>query len=407
MLSLDGLHIALVPSWWPSPQQPIAGIFFRTYAQAYAAAGARVGVIYPDLVGPRDWLRPPRPPIVPVLSVQEDEQVPVVRVRGLHSAVRIPAIQMRRFLAWLRHGLKEYCRRFGNPDVLHAMCAIPAGWSCLHLGADWARRTLVTEHTGPFEDVLRPQSGGSYALKALTEAPAVVAVSDHLRGQMRACGIARPIEVVHNPVDAAFLDPSPPPAATQDHSGRATLSAVFVGRLVPEKGLHELAAAAIRLAEAPGAPTAIDWHIVGDGPLAQPLRARLAEAGLRDRLHMHGFLSRHDVARRIRDADLLVLPSHGETCSLVACEALSMGRPVIGTRETALEELIGPEDGLLCAPGGVDSLLDAIATFCAAPQRWSWQAIAARAARRFHPRRVAEQYAPLFRQLAGRGVGGD
>jgi hypothetical protein len=41
MAVMTGIHVVIVPSWWPSPEQPINGIFHGDYARAFAAAGAK------------------------------------------------------------------------------------------------------------------------------------------------------------------------------------------------------------------------------------------------------------------------------------------------------------------------------------------------------------------------------
>ena len=129
MSHLAGIHVLLVPAWWPSPEQPISGIFCTDYAQTFSAAGAKVGVVFPDLVSVQHLGKGTRIPWRPRLTVEDLSGVPVIRIRGLHTAFGRPALQMRRFRRWLRWGLREYRARYGEPDVLHAMCSIPAGWA--------------------------------------------------------------------------------------------------------------------------------------------------------------------------------------------------------------------------------------------------------------------------------------
>ncbi len=107
--------------------------------------------------------------------------------------------------------------------------------------------------------------------------------------------------------------------------------AVFVGRLSPEKGVDLLIDA---WREMEGAPLAI----VGDGPAAEPLRARArGVAGVR----FLGACDRHGVLRALREAAFAVVPSRWyEISPFAAIEAMACGRPVVGWRGGALAELV-------------------------------------------------------------------
>ena len=50
-------------------------------------------------------------------------------------------------------------------------------------------------------------------------------------------------------------------------------------------------------------------------------------------------------------ADFLVLPSLGETFSVVVVEAMACGLPVVATRVGGVPELVDEQTGLLVEPG--------------------------------------------------------
>lgn len=400
-----------MPAWWPSPENPAAGVFFEDYARAFAVAGARVGVIYPDRVGLRHLrtLRqvkslPLRPRIVTetIKRRSPESAIPVIRIRGMHTALGRPGIQMRRFRDWLRRGLDAYCRDNGRPDVLHAMCAIPSGWACLETAGTIGSRLVITEHTGPFRLALQPPSAAPFVFEALAGAEAVVAVSDDLRQQMRESGVTRPIEVIGNPVPPEFQPAAPPPPRC-DANGRPTYRAVFVGRMTAAKGIRELLAAAERLRHE--SQFRFVWDLVGDGELRREIERRFRKSGMSEDYSLSGRLDRPGVARHIADAHFLVLPSHGENCPMAVCEALSIGRPVIGTRGTGCEPLIGPEDGALCRVADVNGLADAIRQIIGEYGRWDWRTISARARKRFSGPTIVERYASIFQRMTDRSGG--
>ncbi|MCK6484389.1 MAG: glycosyltransferase [Phycisphaerae bacterium] len=435
-MDLRGLHILLVPAWWPSIEQPTAGIFNVDYARVFVAAGAKVGVVFPDLVPIRHWRFAQGAGLIPRLideQLHDDPPIPVVRIRGLHAALRQPAIQMHRYCRWLRRGLARYVSQHGLPDVLHAHCAIPAGWAAVAVRAQWTRWitagassrfracgsdpgtagsdskagcpaittpiVFITEHTGPFSLTMTPPAAGRFTLAALRTADAVVAVSQHLRQQMQAAGVDRPIEVIPNTIGTEFRF-VPAPAMSNASDGRRIVHVSFVGRLADEKGVWELAEAAGQLWS--DVQFAFHWRFIGDGPQRAALQERLASALPSDRVRFDGPCNRRHVAQALQESHMLVLPSHGETFGLAAAEALAVGRPVVATFTPGCEAIVGPDDGILCPVGRPTELANAIRNVAAEYARWDGFAMSQRAFQRFGPVRLVEAYARLIGQLVQR-----
>jgi teichuronic acid biosynthesis glycosyltransferase TuaC len=383
-----GLHVVVVPSWWPSAERPLHGVFFPDFCAALAEAGLKVGVVTPDLVGARHWLSSDAP-WRPRVNWEGAGGVAVVRVRGRHTSLGRPGLHMRCYRRWLAAGLAAYRSRHGEPDVLHAMASLPAGWACTQLSDPLSRRVVITEHTGPFSLLLSPASAANMTFAALRAAADVAAVSAHLAESMRAAGVDRVIRLIGNAVGPAFVGSAPPPIG-RDRAGRAVYRGAFVGRLVGEKGLRELAAAARRLA---GEKTfVVQWDIVGTGPMAGELHAALGDAAAT----FHGYQDAAGVAAILRQAHFLALPSHGENFPLAICEALAAGRPVIASDVPGCAALVGPDDGVLARAGDAGDLADATRRLLSAYDRWDWQSISRRAGERFSRRRVADEYVQVY-----------
>ncbi|MDQ4149337.1 MAG: glycosyltransferase family 4 protein [Actinomycetota bacterium] len=140
-------------------------------------------------------------------------------------------------------------------------------------------------------------------------------------------------------------------------------SAAFlcVGNWVERKGILSLLDAVALLPE--GAAT---LHLVGDDTAdsryASRVRDRLADPALRDRVVVHGPLSREEVAALYRGADAFVLPSLKEPYGTVYGEAMAEGLPVVGWRAGNLPYLAEHErEGLLMDPGDVSGLASSLA----------------------------------------------
>lgn len=101
-----------------------------------------------------------------------------------------------------------------------------------------------------------------------------------------------------------------------------TLTAAFVGRLVPLKGLV-LAVRAIHLAP--------DWRLVviGEGPERRRAQRLVRELGVERRVQFRGTLPRSEVIRLLRECDALLAPSLHESGGWAVGEATSVGTPVV------------------------------------------------------------------------------
>jgi glycosyltransferase involved in cell wall biosynthesis len=137
---------------------------------------------------------------------------------------------------------------------------------------------------------------------------------------------------------------------------------LHVGRLAPEKNLDVLISAFALAHEALGSRAR--FVIAGEGPGEKKIAARLPWA---IRL---GFLPVDQLADLYASADLCVLPSHTETCGLVALEAMASGLPVIAADAGGLREsVVAGENGLLASPGDAPAFAAAICALAIDPAR--------------------------------------
>jgi glycosyltransferase involved in cell wall biosynthesis len=136
-------------------------------------------------------------------------------------------------------------------------------------------------------------------------------------------------------------------------------SAIFVGRLSPEKGVETLLHAWRQLR------TPIPLQIVGDGPLRPELEKMVSQCKI-SRVVFTGRLSSDKARSRIRSARLLILPSVCyENFPMAVVEAFSCGTPVVCSRLGAMQEIVNDRaNGLLFTPGKPEDLADTL--------EWAW-----------------------------------
>ncbi|WP_108664597.1 glycosyltransferase [Euzebya rosea] len=155
----------------------------------------------------------------------------------------------------------------------------------------------------------------------------------------------RPRAVIHNAIDLDRFVPASQPAPD---------TAVWVGRVCPEKGPHH----AVRAARLAG----MSLEVIG------PASDRTyAEEVLRPELDEHrrwiGHLDSTEVAARIARASVaFVTPRWPEPFGLVVMEALACGTPVAGYAHGALPELVDDDVAVLVEPDDIDALAAAART---------------------------------------------
>jgi len=145
--------------------------------------------------------------------------------------------------------------------------------------------------------------------------------------------------------------------------------------------------------------------VVGDGPLAAPLRARTEELGIADLVWFTG--ARNDIPELLRAMNVFVLPSINEGISNTILEAMAAGRPVIAGRVGGNGELIeSGRTGVLYAADDANALVAAMLDFSDDPRRVDTmgQAARARAVNEFGVQAMVDRYAAVYEQLSfGRG----
>jgi 1,4-alpha-glucan branching enzyme len=135
---------------------------------------------------------------------------------------------------------------------------------------------------------------------------------------------------------------------------RATRMVLFMGRLVPEKGVQVLLRAFARLR---GQLPDLSLVVAGRGPYEDYLRQLAAELGLDARVCFAGFVDGTRRQQLYREAGLAVFPSLYEPFGIVALEAMAAQVPVIVSDTGGLSEVVEHgATGFKVPPGDVEAL---------------------------------------------------
>jgi glycosyltransferase involved in cell wall biosynthesis len=349
------MRVAIVAEWYPSPADPVLGIWAHRQALAARDAGAEVKVVAmrrpipplstlralasspPDAEPLKRWARGVKPSIDPwTLDGIEVRSVPFVsppRPRSYGSWGHWMAPPLAAALG--------HMRRHWPFDLLHAHCIVPPGYAAARWRhGDGDRPPLVVSAHGP--DMIHvPELSGLAARASRTALRGADLVVANSRWAQRRCeeiaGAKLPTRVVHLGADL--------PSELPPKRERPTL--VTVAHLVARKRhavvLHALAELRDRLE--------LDYLVIGDGPGREPLERLAAELGLKERITFAGQLEHEEALREAARCHLFVMPGVEEPFGVAFVEAMAAGLPAIGASgEGGPEDIAAAGEGMLLVP---------------------------------------------------------
>jgi glycosyltransferase involved in cell wall biosynthesis len=130
---------------------------------------------------------------------------------------------------------------------------------------------------------------------------------------------------------------------------------LFVGRVVPSKGLQWLLRAAAE------SKSQFEIDVAGDGYGLNDMRVLATRLGMEDRVTFHGWVDSAKVSELFARSRAVVFPSiWHEPAGLVTVEAAAHGRAVIASRVGGIPEYADEKFARLLAPYDVRALTDAM-----------------------------------------------
>ena len=280
-------------------------------------------------------------------------------------------------------------RRSFEPEVVHAHWWFPNGVVGTWVGG-LARIPLVTTLHGTdvrlarTVGVAKPMFG-----HVLRHSAAVTTVSNWLKEETEALVPGINPTVAPMPVATDLFAPG---------SSRDGQRLLFVGRLMPQKGVEHLLYALSLM------KTKASLDIVGDGPSRASLEQLAKQLEVAPRIRWHGQVSQSELPPLYQRAAAVVVPSIDEGLGLVAVEALLCETPVVAFDSGGLRDVIQHDKtGLLVKPGDRQALASTLDELLARDGGGSDLGRAGRiyALSAFAPESAARRYAGIYRQVLG------
>jgi teichuronic acid biosynthesis glycosyltransferase TuaC len=336
------LHIC----WsYPSELLPAEGSFFRNQVEGLRDAGIDVTVAVPVPYVPRAAAnlhhRLFRPAMLP--SGYKLNGTLVVAPRYARIPNCLPSSFAPRTIA--RAVAKSAITDF---DLIHAHFAYPYGWVGLALARRWHVPLVLSihgsdGHTDPYRSSLHLHR----FRHAVLGADCVLTVSDDLVSRIYTL-TGRKANLLPIGIDLSRFR-----LAESQHSARHRLGiqqnqqiVLFIGALIPDKGVDKLVAAMNSLQGAHAL-------FVGEGPMR----------GLVERSAHCTWIppvSNERIPLYLAAANVLVLPTFVEGMPTVLVEAGAVGTPVVSTAVSSIPDLLADDRGLLVPFGDVPALTTAL-----------------------------------------------
>ncbi len=270
------------------------------------------------------------------------------------------------FFRWSVQSAFEQALREFQPDLVYAPWAYPDGWVAVELGHRAVLPVVIKVHGSDILRLAHFASRRDKTVEALRGAEGVVAVSQDLaRGVVRMGVDPQRVRVIYGGVDAEHFHPS----CQQQARARLGLDpdepiVLFIGNLVPVKGLEVLVEACAQLA---ADRVSFACYIIGRGPLQSQVERRVQRRRLEGQIHLFGPQPHSALPDWYRAANVLVLPSYSEGVPNVLLEAAACGTPFVASEVGGIPEIAHLGVSQLVAPGDIDGFAQAMAVYLASP----------------------------------------
>jgi len=158
-----------------------------------------------------------------------------------------------------------------------------------------------------------------------------------------------------------------PPTGRSETRNPGVLRLLFLGNVIPRKGLHVLVDALARISDRPWSLTIAGGE---DPEYGTRIRRRIRESGLMARVSWLGAVQDSELPGVFRNHDVLAVPSQCEGFGIVYAEALTFGLPVIAGELGGASEIVNHgENGFLIRWGDSEGLAGCLARLMDFPER--------------------------------------
>ena len=272
------------------------------------------------------------------------ETAPTINIKGLRG-----------FFFFISATLKliSITRKY-DIDLVHAHYLLPPGLIAILANIFTRRKTAVTVHGSDINILASNPLLRILIIYVLKKTDYIAVVNEPLKEKIIKLDndLKDKLMVTPNAVDVEKYKPDNETNFIEDMNlDKDKPLILFVGNLVPQKGLNYLLEAKKIL------KTNVQLVIVGDGSLMMNLKEMVVNEDIKDVIFTG---ARRDVDKIMPVGDVFVLPSISEGFPITLLEAFASGLPAVATNVGGIPGLVTSDVGLLVEPGDPVALAESL-----------------------------------------------
>lgn len=339
------MRVLILASWYPDENKPLNGVFFKEQAEALENYGLDVVVLNINLASIINIINV-RTPIG--LTIKNENNIKVYRCKSYNFFPRLYKSYIKYYSYLIKKCIKKIEKEEGKIDLIHIHSAFDAGIAYAESKINIPY--LITEHSSRYHRGVINRAEEEMLYNAFSKASKVISVGK---------GLAEKIKIYcKNEVPVII-----PNMVTINNNKIETdlkkkkfrfFSLAFLNTY---KGMDILIEAFNYNKDI---LDSIELYIGGDGPEKENLEKLICKYRLEKSIYLLGELNRKQVEFHMNNCDAFVLASRVETFGIVFIEAMSKGKPVIGTKTGGPDTFINEKVGITVEVDNTEELVKAI-----------------------------------------------
>lgn len=394
------MNIFIIPSWYPTPVNPIAGIFVKEQALAMAELNHDMNIIVSKWDNGYSSLPIKKPYLIPqILTKYFIARGTIEQVGANFYELYTPALTWSRKLPTgghlqlfkaIRKSLLIAIEKFKKIDVIHAHVSYPAGIIAYMLSKEFNIPYVITEHMGPFpfHDLTNLGKPIKEIFIAFKNASRTIAVSHSLATTIQSYNLPCS-NIVPNYIDEHLFTPCT--------NKKEKFTFFTLCGISEQKGIDILLHAISKIDKSLNEK--IDFLIAGEGKELQKYQQLSIQLGLSNVTWL-GRITREDTPSYFQRSHAFVLPSRHETFGIVYAEAIACGLPVIATKCGGPEDIVNDFNGLLIDIDNIEQLTHAISSIYTDYKNFDSAKIQKDFQTRFSKKIVVDKMVKIYKEIA-------
>lgn len=381
------MRVLVLASWYPSEKKPLNGIFFKEQAEALKKYGLDIVVLNIELTSIMNIIR--KSPQIG-LSINNENNINVYRYKSYNFFPKLYSFYIKYYSHLIRKCIKKIESKEGKIDIIHIHSAFDGGiaYSKSRVNIPY----VITEHSSRYHRGIINSSENKLLYDAFSKASKVIAVSKGLEEKIK-CYCSNEISpiIVPNLVKISENE-------IKLDLNKKKFRFFSLAFLNTYKGM-DILINAFRINK--DLLDSVELFIGGDGPEKENLIELIRENKLENNIFLLGELSREEVAVNMKNCNAFVLASRVETFGIVFIEAMSQGKPVIGTKTGGPDTFINEQVGITVDIDDTEGLAKAIRDIYYNYTKYDSDYIKEYCLNTFSEEKISEQLYKIYNEVIG------